>query len=194
MKRRQFFGKAGLASAVVATFAAHPRSVFAADDTSSQHDHEAVTGPLAAATMSFGQWPQGVDRFPNLAAPVIPNGHQLIPYEVKIKAGGAVNFIIAGFHLVLVYDDGTQPGDIDTGNTIAPTLQPVPPLINDPRNRIYRGLDPSTLPLLRGPDPPPLQDRVEVVRFANPGTYLVICGVLPHFVNDRMFGFVTVNP
>lgn len=73
-------------------------------------------------------------------------------------------------HLVLVYDDGTQPGDINTSLTVPPTNQPVPPLIADPNRRIYRGLDPSTQP----------QDRVEVVHFANPGTYLVICGASYH--------------
>jgi uncharacterized cupredoxin-like copper-binding protein len=36
-------------------------------------------------------------------------------------------------------------------------------------------------------------DRVEVVHFAEPGTYLVICGVLPHF-QAGMYGFVRVLP
>lgn len=45
------------------------------------------------------------------------------------------------------------------------------PIINDPNRRIYRGLDPSLQAL----------DRVEVVQFPKPGTYLVICGVLPHY-------------
>jgi len=34
---------------------------------------------------------------------------------------------------------------------------------------------------------------VESVRFTTPGTYLVICAVRPHFVNDGMFGFVEVT-
>jgi plastocyanin len=138
--------------------------------------------------VSFGQWSAGLepalDRFPNLGAPAKPNGHQLIPHEVTIRAGGTVNFIIAGFHLVLVYADGKQPGEIDANNTISPTAQPGPPLINDPANRVYRGQDPSLLP----------QDRVEVVQFPHPGTYLVLCGVRPHFVIDRMYGFVKVTP
>ena len=80
--------------------------------------------------------------------------------------------------------------------------QPAPPLIDDATNRIYRGIDPTVFPFLQGPpqqgpiDPPAqpvLQDRVEVVHFPNPGTYLVICGVLPHF-NDGMVGYVKVNP
>lgn len=146
------------------------------------HKHQPIAGPLANATVSFGQWPTEppLDRFPNLGAPGIPNGHQLIPNEVKIKAGGTVNFIIGGFHLVLVYDDGTQPGDINP-NLLVPGSTP-PGLIDDPDDRIYRGLDPRIFP----------QDRVEVVHFSRPGTYLVICGVRPHFVNDGMFGFVKV--
>ena len=138
--------------------------------------------PLANATVSFGAWMTPLDRFPNVS-PIPANHHALMPNEVKIKAGGSVNFIISGFHHVLVYDDGTQPGDIRTNMVISPTNQPVPPLIADPRNRIYRGLDPSTQP----------QDRVEVVHFEKPGTYLVICGVLPHF-QEGMFGYVTVLP
>ena len=33
----------------------------------------------------------------------------LIPDNVTIKAGGAVNFIISGGHVVAVYDKGTKP-------------------------------------------------------------------------------------
>ena len=92
---------------------------------------------------------------------------------------------------------GIRPSDIDTSITIAPTTQPVPPLINDTTNRVYLGPDPSVFPQLagppQGPAQPRLQDRVEVVHFPNPGTYLVICAVLPHFA-DGMFGYVKVNP
>jgi hypothetical protein len=163
------------------------------------HQHgPALTGPLANATVSFGFWqsdppfnrfPTNNDRF--------RNGHQLLPHEVRIKAGGTVNFIIGGFHQVIVYAPGTEPGQIDTNLVTQVTNPPGPPLIDDPANRVYRGIDPSTLPLLRGPmDAPPtnLQDRVEVVHFASPGRYLVICGVQPHFAVDGMFGFVTVLP
>ena len=136
------------------------------------------------ATVSFGAWmtTPALDRFPN-ASPRTANHHELLPNEVTICAGGSVNFNIAGFHLVLVYDNGIQPGDIRTNMLIPPTNQPMPPLINDPAGRIYRGLDPSTQ----------LQDRVEVVHFSKPGTYLVMCGVLPHF-NEGMFGYVRVLP
>jgi hypothetical protein len=199
MKRREFIEQAGIGSAALLTLGT-PRRAHAAPGAGAQHNHGPITGPLATATVSFGGWASGIDRFPNQgAAPGLPNNiHALIPHEVTIKAGGTVNYIIAGFHLVLVYGDGTQPGDIDITDTIAPTTQPIPPLINDPTNRIYRGIDPSVLPFLQGPlqgpVQPVLQDRVEVVHFPNPGRFLVICGVFPHFVNDGMYGFVKVNP
>ena len=143
----------------------------------------AIEGPNVQATLSFGQWKTDppFDRFtvPNDRT---RNNHQLIPQEVKIKAGGAVNFIISGFHEPVIYDAGTQPGDINTALQLP--IPPVPvPLIDDPSNRIFRGVDPRTVS----------QDRVESVTFDKPGTYLVICSVFPHFVNDRMFGFVKVT-
>lgn len=149
------------------------------------HDHTPVEGPLANATVSFGHWltDPPLDRFPNLSDRT-RNGHQLIPHEATVRVGGTVNFVIGGFHQVLVYAPGTQPTDINASLTTAVTVPPGPPLINDPANRVYRGLDPSLFP----------QDRLEVVQFGAPGTYLVICGVQPHFVNDGMFGFVKVLP
>src|SRR5262245_10731408 len=73
----------------------------------------ALDGPLSNATVSFGEWMTPVDRFPNNSPPTA-NHHELIPQVAKIKAGGTVNFIIAGLHQVIVYDDGTQPEDINT--------------------------------------------------------------------------------
>ena len=80
----------------------------------------------------------------------------------------------------MIYDDGTQPVNINTNLVVPP---PPVAIIDDPTNRIFRGLDPRLQS----------QDRVESVTFNKPGTYLVICAVLPHFVNDRMFGFVKVT-
>jgi plastocyanin len=140
------------------------------------HNHEPLSGPLATATVSFGSWiaDAGTDRFvtPN---PGSRNQHQVTPFEVTIKEGGTVNFIVAGFHLIVVYDDGTQPEQVIPGTST---------FIDDPVNRIYRGLNPQTF----------AQDRVEAVQFPRRGTYLVICGVRSHFVNDNMYGFVRVLP
>ena len=70
--------------------------------------------------------------------------------------------------------------------TVPTTVQPGPPLIDDRVKRIYRGLDRSVMPPLPGGvaairPTMPLQDRVEVVRVPNPGTFLVMCGVQPPF-------------
>lgn len=184
-----------LCAAAVAALGVTTYLVAANNQTAdAQHDHKAHggaakanSGPLTNATVSFGAWKTSppVDRFPNQSDTRNDNVHVIIPDVAKIKAGGTVNFIIAGFHQVIVYDDGTQPSDINTGITVFPTNFPVnpPQLIADPNRRIYRGPDPSLLPA----------DRVEVVHFAEPGTYLVICGVLPHFTAG-MYGYVRVLP
>lgn len=164
-----------------------------------------LVAPLATAidggnaAVSFGQWKTDppLDRFPD-ASPRDRNNHQLIPNTVTIKAGGSVNFLIGGFHNLIVYDDGTQPEDINVNTPTPPTTtrgpNPFPPvtLVDDPTNRIYRGLDPSLQSLdLSGAFG---QDRVEVVWFPKPGLYLVICGIRGHFANDGMYGFVNVLP
>ena len=138
----------------------------------------AATNALAAdasATVSFGQWMSSppLDRYPNFGGSPTTNVHALTPNVVTIKAGGSVNFIVSGLH------------EINTALT-TPTTSPNPPvlpIINDPNRRIYRGVDPSLQ----------ARDRVEVVNFSKPGTYLVICGVLPHF-QEGMYGYVRVLP
>ena len=170
---------------------ARNNAVLAEDAHSSHHASSAkpsaaLDGPLANATISFGAWKTtpAYDRMTQ--PPAAPNNeHVVLPQTVKIKAGGAVNFIISGLHQVIVYDDGTQPSDIDVTNPL-PAIGSLPPLINDPNHRLYRGPDPRLIF-------PNIIDRVEVVQFANPGTYLVICGVLPHF-QAGMYGFVKVVP
>jgi plastocyanin len=143
---------------------------------------------LANETVSFGQWEPPLDRLTANPGGGVGNVHELAPNVVTIKAGGAVNFIISGLHNVQVYDDGTQPEDIGTA---PPVVQPPGQgggIIDVPTNRIYRGWDPNTVPNTFA------RDRVEVVHFAEPGVYLVICGVRNHFVDDDMFGFVRVLP
>ena len=205
MKRREFVKTAGISSAALAFPALAEAAAAKAAGQTDAHEHghdggdrDDLKGPLALATMAFGEWNTDpvIDRFPN-NSPRTQNNHFLLPAEVTIKAGGAVNFAIGGFHHLLVYKD-RKPSDINIAALVPTTVQPGPPLINDPVNRVYRGIDPSVLPMLPGSTPPqPLQDRVEVVRFQQPGRYLVICGVLPHFFDVAsgefiMFGYVRV--
>src|SRR5687767_15025657 len=95
-------GAAGLAAAL---FGGAPRHAQADAGPGSGHD---PAGPLDSATISFGSWmtAPALDRFPNLD-PRAANHHHLCPDEVTIRSGGCVNFVIAGFHHLLVYDDGT---------------------------------------------------------------------------------------
>jgi hypothetical protein len=175
-----------------------------------------LSGPLASATVSFGLWAADpdaatpLDRHPN-RGPLDRNEHMLVPDEVTVQAGGVVNFIIGGAHQIVIYDHGTRPEDIRTSAAflISPAAGGPPILINDPRKRIYRGQDPTAQPTLRippAPAPPPpsppsppfIIDRVEVVQFPKPGTYLVICGIVFHFTPApgvfEMFGYVRVLP
>jgi hypothetical protein len=147
-------------------------------------------------TVSFGQWkanepppPEGVgplDRFLANPAMGLGNNHELIPKKITIKEGDAVNFVISGLHLVAIYDDGTKPGQIDT-TMLVEGITTAGGIIDDANNRIYRGFNPNAIPNNNQ------RDRAETVHFSKPGTYLVICGVLNHFVDDRMFGFVEVK-
>jgi hypothetical protein len=142
-----------------------------------QHLPTAVVGHVTGTSSPL-------DRFPN-NSPITGNVHKLIPFETKIKAGGTVNFIISGFHLVTVYGPGTQFEDINGSLTTPIPGAPAgfPPVVDDPVNRIYRGLSPFGLP----------QDRIEAVNFPEPGRYVALCTFLPHFL-DRMFGYIRVLP
>ena len=156
--------------------------------------------PLGSATVSFGGWMSGftppLDRFTNPLPPPPTNHHELIPNVAKIKAGGYVNFIISGLHIIAIYDGGTTPADIAASITAGHTLPLggiLPLIVNEPNNRVYRGINPVSFPGTAAPFMPPIfnPDRVEVVHFDTPGTYLVICALVPHF-NDGMYGYVKV--
>ena len=169
----------------------------AATKTEARAQQQYMFGP-PAATATFGFFPvdSTVDRM-QVANPGNRNGHQMGPFQVTIRAGGMVNFIIDGNHQVVVYDDGIQPRNINA-DLVLPS--PLNNLIDDPNGRIYRGLSPTGVPAnFFGPGVPaaaiaaPPQDRIETVSFPKPGTYLVICGVRSHFVGG-MFGYVIVVP
>lgn len=186
MKRRDLLASAGIGSAAVLTGAAGARTGARAHED--EHAHATMDGPLANATVSFGAWPATgdtpLDRTALPIAPAAPNVHQLLPRTATIKAGGSVNFIVAGFHQIAVYAPGTKPDDIDTSTLLPiPGAPPTIGLIDDPDNRLFRGVSPLTVG----------QDRVEVVHFGKRGTYLVVCLVSVHFASG-MFGWVRVLP
>jgi len=182
MKRREFVERLGLGTMSVAAAGALVSVVHDAS-AAQAHDHSPLDGPLASAVVSFGQWrtSPALDRFPN-NSPRTANQHRHLPYTATIKAGGSVTFQINGVHLLLIYAPGTTLESI-TRNVVeaTPGPPPFPGFVDDPNNRIYRGLDPRPLP----------QDRQETVTFADTGTYLVVCGLVPHF-DEGMHGWVKV--
>jgi hypothetical protein len=152
----------------------------------------AIDESAATATVSFGLWETNppLDRFFGNPAGGVGNHHELIPNTATITItptdvnDGGVNFIISGNHVVTVYDDGTRPEEINTA-LLVPGITTAGGVIDDPNKRIYRGPNET--------GPTGARARVEVVHFAKPGTYLVICALRNHFVNDGMYGFVVVK-
>jgi plastocyanin len=134
------------------------------------------------ATVSFGV---GL----NTATPNNPPNHHVLPQTIRIKAGGVVNFVVAGFHQIFVYEPGIGLNNI---NLAVPGARA--PFIDDAANTYYRGIDPAGGPLMTPATISPSNaiNRVESVVFTEPGTYLVICNVRTHF-RDGMYAWVVVS-
>jgi hypothetical protein len=131
------------------------------------------------ATVSFGV---GL----NTATPNNPPNHHVLPQTIRIKEGGVVNFMVAGFHQITVYAPDTELDDLNLGNP--------GPFINDLHNVYYMGINPAGGPLgtPATANPSNAVNRVEPVAFLGPGTYLVICNVRGHFM-DGMYAWVIVS-
>lgn len=145
----------------------------------------------------------------NTAQPGNEQNHHILPDVIKVHVGDVVNFVVAGLHVIRVYDRGVRlrhvrdaiPDECET-NPVPPETFPSACFTNGPVPVIpplglavyYAGLNSI------GPPPPvppfaPLslaQNRVEPVSFLEPGRFLVICAVLPHF-NDGMRAWVEVS-
>jgi hypothetical protein len=147
----------------------------------------------ATAVISFGRDDVG-SPFPP------PSGHdgsfhardKVRPRQANLALSGTVTFQMGTFHQVAIYAPGTEPGDIDVGSTIDLTAPPPAPpgtviipdfLIDDPTNRLALG--PFSFA--------PMDWDSPVGTFDAPGTYLVICSVVPHFTQAKMYAWVTVK-
>jgi plastocyanin len=124
------------------------------------------------------------------------SNHHILPAVIKVREGGVVNFVVAGFHQIFVYNPGTTPDDIRAFiASITPPPPAQPPLfINDLNNLKYMGINPEGRNDAIPPVNPAFADRrnrVESVSFSEPGMYLIICNVGPHFLNG-MFAWVKV--
>ena len=146
--------------------------------------HEHVDNALASVTVSFGA---GL----NTAQPGNAANHHILPREIRVRKDGVVNFVVAGFHQIIVFQPGVVLGQISVPAAglflydPAPTALPVHYLGLRPAGGPPPGLPATT-------NPSNAVNRVESVSFANPGSYLVICNVRPHFV-DGMWATIKVS-
>ncbi len=185
MYRRMQFSVLGL---LVVLACEQPPSAPSADALNADGLTAGITAAKADALpdhaeVTFGREKQGTDFFP-------PGSHDgsfhakdaIRPRVVVIRAGGTVTFNVAAAHKIAIYQPGTDPRDIDVTSLEPPgTPFPFPPIINDPNGRIVRGT------LAFGPPVP------FTWTFDQPGKYLVICEVLPHFADARMYAWVDVK-
>ena len=126
--------------------------------------------------------------------PGIPANHHVLPKTIEIKAGGVVNFAVAGFHQIVVYQPGVEASDI-----VPPVF--VPPTTNLFMNynlgtAYYVGINPRNANAATPAAPATVfngDNRIESVSFATPGVYLVVCNVTPHFARDGMYAYVKVS-
>jgi plastocyanin len=143
----------------------------------------------------------------NTAQPGNPQNHHVIPDTIKVKVGDVVNFVVAGLHVIRVYDRGVRLRDVKDlipdeceVNPVPTTCFPGGPVAVIPAFDLavyYQGY--NSIPPALPPALPPFtsasiaQNRVEPVSFLKSGRFLVICAVLPHF-NDKMYAWVEVTP
>jgi hypothetical protein len=145
-----------------------------------------MAGPDGSASVSFGDPDVGS---PNVVGPppiVIHDASinaqfNLVPRTAVVAAGGTVTFTVGGStdrrppvpHQVAVCKLGIGPDDVFIAN-------PTATLINDPDCPVV------------GPSPPSPSALVQK-QFNEPGRYLVICNIRPHFQEFKMYGWVTVK-
>jgi plastocyanin len=136
-----------------------------------------------SATVSFGA---GL----NTAQPGNAANHHVLPKTIEIKAGGVVNFAVAGFHQIVIYNPGTEIDDI-----VIPDFPPNLFVNYQLATAYYVGINPNDANPATPATPPVLnnqENRMEAISFSTPGVYLVICNVTPH-LRDGMYAYVKVS-
>jgi hypothetical protein len=147
-----------------------------------------MAGPDASASVQFGNTEVG-SPFPVGPPPIVihdssPSAQfNLVPRTAVVGSGGTVTFTVgvAGPtspqrvpHQVAVCRLGIGPDDVVIAN-------PTALLINDPNCPVV------------GPTPPSGVGAVVSKTFTEPGRYLVLCNLRPHFTEFDMYGWVNVK-
>ena len=166
-----------------------PRPVASASVTSSPTS--APTGTVGA-TMRFGR--PGMNGFAQMSPTAMQHTQgahavdKVFPGTVVIRASETVAFESFPVHQIAVYAPGTAPTDIRIdADHLADAVTPwgVFPdvLIDDAANRL--AVSPISFE--------PMTWSPEAGTFARPGRYLVICTLVWHYVETRMYGWVEVR-
>jgi plastocyanin len=146
-------------------------------------------GPATTATVRFGN--------PDVGSPFRPpdphdqSFHSIdnvIPTTTVISAGGTVTFELAEFHQAAVYAPGTRPDDIDATD-VTNLTDPGSGAVIIPGFLIDFADDPAFL----DNSPFAFAPQSWEMTFDEPGRYLVICAVVPHFVESKMYAYVHVK-
>ena len=166
MKRSRVMGICvGLALAATQSPAVSTRRVEIATSRRNEHDdhgnHGRGNAPVSV-TVSFGV---GL----NTAQPGNAVNHHILPRVIDVKAGGVVNFAVAGFHQIFAYKPGKGVDDVKI-------VDPAATFINDLKGIYYQGIVPGRRRLQRSvtTNPSNAVNRIESVGFFEPGVYLVI--------------------
>ena len=110
------------------------------------------------------------------------------PREVVISVGGTVTFEIGVFHQVTIYEAGMKFSDVEvegTENLTAPGF--IPNFLVVAPDGVIASNDNLATTLF------PFSTEWTSPPFTEPGRYLVLCRVAPHFFGAQMYGYVTVK-
>lgn len=118
---------------------------------------------------------------------------KISPHTVTIAAGGTVIFDFAPFHQGAIYGPNVEASDIDLS-----------PENLDDLNITIPGEGPIFIPDFLVADPSNLLAVSDIVlpdmlpyewqyTFTEAGRYLVLCRILPHFVEAKMYAYVIVK-
>ena len=81
----------------------------------------ALVAPLAIANDTLSNVEVSFGRGLNTAGPGQAINHAVLPKNIKVKAGGVVDFGVAGFHDIIIFKPGVSLQDLlDAGGGVYP--------------------------------------------------------------------------